>query len=50
LLLLFEVTEVFDEPTSDAMLEMIKNKNAKVSLTAYQAFLSWFGAYGPKKV
>lgn len=34
MLLLFEVTEVFDEATSDAMLEMLKHKNTKVSLTA----------------
>jgi hypothetical protein len=47
---LFEVTEVFDEPTNDALLEMIKHKNAKVSLTSFQALITLLGAYGPKKV
>lgn len=31
---LFEVTENFDETTNDAILEMIKHKNSKISLTA----------------
>lgn len=44
------MTEVFDEPTNDALLEMIKHKNAKVALTSYQALISLLGAYGPKKV
>ena len=47
---LFEVTEVFDETTNEALLEMIKHKNAKISLTAIQAFITLLGAYGPKKV
>ena len=50
LISLFEVTEIFDEPTNDTVLEMIKHKNAKVSLTAMQALIIWLGAYGPKKV
>jgi hypothetical protein len=49
-LLLFEVSEVFDEPTFDTVLEMIKSKNAKISLTAIQTFITWFSAYGPKRV
>ena len=47
---LFEVTEVFDDPTNDALLEMIKHKNAKVALTSFQALITLLGAYGPKKV
>ena len=49
-LTLFEVTEVFDEQANDALLEMIKHTNAKVSLTSYQALITLLGAYGPKKV
>jgi hypothetical protein len=44
------VTEVFDEATNDALLEMIKHKNAKVALTSFQALITLLGAYGPKKV
>ncbi len=47
---LFEVTEVFDEQTNDAILEMMKHKNAKISLTAIQTLILLLRAYGPKKV
>ncbi len=38
LLMLFEVSETFDETAFDAFIEMFKNKNQKVSQTALASF------------